>query len=352
MASEGPSLSENTLSGTCASIEGDGVAALCCAHLLVRSGIPFSMASQSAIRQPVILLGSQAASLLREACGAESLLDQGWRIDKRVVLWGKGQEPVTVAHDGIAISEEVLLQSMQAHLRPLPCPDEPAHTWKIATRRAAPAEEFFTYGERRAAAYQATLKDTADSTSCWIESTADGWLFLLPYSANRASLIVAGASQQEILRQSCLIGQRIEIPSKPSSTAPIAPRIARELCHDGLIFTGSAAMRFDPLCGEGAGHAVREAYLTVSVIRAVLRGEPVDALQRHYTGRLQQAFLRHLVICDSFYSSGGESSFWQEESAALRAGMREVSSAVQAAGPAQFRFRGLDLEAVSTSAAL
>ncbi len=334
------------------SIEGDGVAALCCAHLFSRSEIACSLSSGRTTKQPAILLGAQAASLLRDVCRSTSLLDSGWRIRKRVVLWGEATNPITVEHDGIAISEEILIAAMCSSLRKHRLAVPMSASWLIATHSSAHDSEFNIYGERRAVSYRVTLRNLVDSTSCWMESTPEGWLFLLPFNGSEASLIASGTDPESALRQSRLIVSRLSDISSASATVSIAPRIARTLCNGGVVRTGSAAMRFDPLCGEGAGHAVREAYLAVALIRAAMRGEPVEALLAHYTCRLQQAFLQHLVICSSFYSSGGSSDFWRAEDAALKAGIAELRSGLATSAPAQFRFRGLDLEAISPLAAL
>ncbi len=35
-------------------------------------------------------------------------------------------------------------------------------------------------------------------------------------------------------------------------------------------------MAFDPICGDGTAHAIREAILAAAVIRALARGDPVN----------------------------------------------------------------------------
>ena len=41
-------------------------------------------------------------------------------------------------------------------------------------------------------------------------------------------------------------------------------------------------MSFDPLCGEGAAHALREALLAAAVIRGAAKGYSVEKLLAHY----------------------------------------------------------------------
>ena len=64
---------------------------------------------------------------------------------------------------------------------------------------------------------------------------------------------------------------------------------------------GTAAMAFDPICGDGTAHAIREAILAAAVIRALANGGPADELLAHYEARLTAGFHRHLTLCRQFY---------------------------------------------------
>jgi len=333
-------------------IDGDGTAALCCAHLLQRSSIPFSLKPHTPGKQPAILLGSQAISLLKDVSQARHLLDAGWQIERRVVQWGNAREPRLIPHYAVSISEEALLAGMRASLAHGPEDSQGNADWRIVTRRSNSADAFDVFGRRQAISQRVVLKRSEDSRNCWVESTPHGWLFLLPFSENEASLITSGYEPTRVIEESRLVVPRLSSELSLTGAVSIAPKIARMLHQDKMILTGSAAMRFDPLCGEGAGHAVREAYLTVAVIRAALRGVTVDDLLDHYSRRLRQAFLRHLVICSSFYSSGGGSDFWHEEEESLQKGIGELQSQIEDSSPVQFCFNGLDLEAIAPQLAL
>jgi hypothetical protein len=329
-------------------IDGDGIAALCCAHLLQRNSIPFSFEPHTTGKQPAILLGSQAVSLLKDVSQTGRLLDAGWQIERRVVQWGNAKEPLTIPHYAVSIAEETLMAGMRASLTHGLEDSRGMGDWRIVTRKPDSADAFDVYGRRQAISQRVALKRREDSRSCWAESTPHGWLFLLPFSENEASLITAGYEPKRVIEESRLIVPRLSSEWPLTRAVSIAPKIARMLHQDKTILTGSAAMRFDPLCGEGAGHAVREAYLTVAVIRAALRGEAVDDLLNHYTNRLRQAFLRHLIVCSLFYSSGGDSDFWRDEQELLQRGIRELRAQIEGSAPVQFRFSGLDLEAITS----
>ena len=105
-------------------------------------------------------------------------------------------------------------------------------------------------------------------------------------------------------------------------------------------------MTFDPLCGEGAGHAAREALLASAVIGAIAKGHLVGDLLSQYTTRLKQGFLRHLQVCLPFYQNGGSSSFWMGERAALERGIASMQNCLRDHAPLLFRLNGFELETI------
>jgi hypothetical protein len=92
-------------------------------------------------------------------------------------------------------------------------------------------------------------------------------------------------------------------------------------------------MALDPICGDGSGHAVREAILAA----AVLRGDATVEMLEHYQARLRIAFERHVSLCRSYYVSGRAGPWWDREIAEL--------DRMRAAPPPSWKFRldGLDL---------
>ena len=72
----------------------------------------------------------------------------------------------------------------------------------------------------------------------------------------------------------------------------------------GWLACGTAALGFDPLCGDGAGNAVREAILGSAAIRRAIATDEADSLAAHYQARLLAGFKRHVALCFEFYKSG------------------------------------------------
>jgi hypothetical protein len=130
-------------------------------------------------------------------------------------------------------------------------------------------------------------------------------------------------------------------------TFPAYPQTLSSLCGRAWLACGSAAMTFDPLCGEGAGHAARQALLAAAILRASMRGEQSANLLAHYSNRLLHGFLRHLQVCLPYYRTGGPSHFWKNEAASLECGIRWLQNRLRGREAFQYRFSGYDLEPIA-----
>jgi hypothetical protein len=88
-----------------------------------------------------------------------------------------------------------------------------------------------------------------------------GWLLAV---GDRGETLLAGSRM--------VSGQIAEITGEPAEF-PAHPRIVWPLCGPGWLACGTGALSFDPLCGVGSGHAVREAILAAAVLRPFTRAE-------------------------------------------------------------------------------
>ncbi len=358
-------------------IVGSGVAASCCAHLLRGAGFPLSLTDGARPRVPAILIGENTQALVRDVYGQPDLLHGLYRIDRRVVAWGRHADPVELPHRAAVISEEALLE--QLGLEQLgPAPEAgtgPESTdWTIyASQRSSSDSNHHAslreheFGARTASATAVALKPSQGS-ACWIESLEEGWIFLVPDSPSTGWLIAVGAGRDSLLAQSRVIAEQIQLSGllqsrdcEEAGTGNIAcasdhpqsrpfrayPRIVDPLCAPGWLACGSAAMAFDPLCGDGIGAAIRESILAAAVIRASHAGERSDGLLAHYRGRLIGGLLRHLELCRTFYVSANCGPWWERELAALEEGIAWCKSALPAGGAFQYRLRGFELERIA-----
>lgn len=324
-------------------IQGDGVAACACARLLTAKEIPLSWEPAGRATQPAIMLGLPTLRMLGDIFGAQAF-ETFQPVRKRVVLWGKS-EVSEVPHAAIVVSEATLL----AHLRTFsPPPDDRFETaWTIRANRAASQNvKEHSFGKRQATAYAVRLKPESSEETCWIESLEKGWLFLLPEGAGKARLLSIGDLDGNGLAQSRLIGEQVESIDGPGTTFPSQPRIADPLCGPQWISCGTAAVSFDPLCGEGAGHALREAILANAVIQAALGGADPDDLLHHYRNRIIAGFARHLQTCVEFYASGHQGPWWDEQLAGLNEGLAWCRAQLEQSSQPKFRLQNFALESL------
>ena len=128
---------------------------------------------------------------------------------------------------------------------------------------------------------------------------------------------------------------------------PSYPRIIAPLGGPGWLACGTAAMAFDPICGDGTAHAIREAILATAVIRSAQQDGCVPELLKHYEARLTAGFDRHLKLCLGYYRSGGAGHWWQQEAEELYEGMAWCHKKL--AGFAEYRYQlnGFELKAAS-----
>ncbi len=224
------------------------------------------------------------------------------------MAWG-GRAAVTLEHSAVVVSEQQLLD----RLRPRIGDANGGASWIIRTLPGKANEHCF--GSRAATVWRVEVED---DSACAIESLEAGWLFLVPEGGGSGWLLSVGDAS---LEQSAVIRRMIRGRGAAAGEFPAYPKIAMPLGGAGWLGCGSAAMAFDPICGDGAANAVREAILAAAVASAALKGEDAAALIDHYQKRLKLGFKRHLLLCREYYRSGGEGAWWREEAAALERGI-------------------------------
>jgi hypothetical protein len=326
-------------------IRGDGVSAYCCAHLLGKAGFGVMLERVSRPQLPVILLGNQALALVRDIFDLTGPLRGALRVSRRVVAWGPQAKPLSLKHSALAVPEELLLQGIRPELAAGHNPSSAG--WKVFAARPLPAPALeHAFGSRMASVATVELRQQADSAACVMESLNDGWLFLIPGPSRLGWLLAAGASPEHLLGQSRVIAAALSRHNPPCGEFPAYPRIASPLGGSDWLACGTAAMTFDPICGDGTAHAIREAVLATAVLRALDKGDSTEALVAHYEARLTAGFCRHLALCRAFYSSGGTSPFWTAELEAIDRGIQWCNAKLGARPEFRYQLRGFELEAV------
>ena len=332
-------------------IRGEGVAAACCTHLLDHAGMDTLVERAPRPKVPAIMLTGATQHLLQDVFQRNDIFADVPVIDKRIVAWGPGAKPVVLPHSAVVISEQALLDRIRPELAGH-ADQQDTHEagWRILTARPLPASSVEReFGSRIATASAVKLKTGYDAHACWVESLENGWLFLLPIGEQSAWLLSVGDPPDKLLAASRLVADQIvEVVASPGKF-PAHPRIADPLCGEGWLACGTAALGFDPLCGDGTGNAVREAILASAAVRAIADGADVSAVLAHYRTRLLGGFTRHLEICQEFYSRGRCGDWWDQELAALQLGIEWSRRELADSPESRYRLNGFALEALASS---
>jgi hypothetical protein len=328
-------------------IRGEGIAGTCCSRLLGDADLRLTVERLRRSKLPAVMLGQATQRLLRDVFNREDLFDGLPQIRRRVVAWGRDCKPVTLPHSAVVVSEQELLDRIHQPLQQSEEREGQEPDWTIfASPPLRPSAEH-QFGSRIAAASPATLKPGCGADACWIESLENGWLFLLPSGEGTGWLLSVGGSAESLFETSRLIrGQIVELhPSR--GTFPSHPRIALPLAQPGWLACGTAALGFDPLCGDGTGNATREAILGSAVVRAAIGGGDVDRLVAHYQARLLAGFKRHVALCLDFYRSGNSGPWWDNQLAELERGLAWCSEHLADGAAFRYRLNGFTLEPAS-----
>jgi hypothetical protein len=330
-------------------VQGAGVAALCCRKLLNGQVRTLNSAGEpKSFRLPAVLLSQSTQKLLADIFCIPELFVGMPLIRSRVVAWGS-HELVTLPHDAVVVSEDALLERLNACLPGIPVGTADS-AWSILTSRSAnglPSPSATRcFGNRTARVCSVELTRNADVETCWVESTSDGWLFLLTTGPSAGYLLSVGEDAESLLGRSSLIAGKVNQIQPLDADFPAYPRILEQLCAPGWLACGSAAVAFDPLCGEGAGNAAREAILACAAIRAIQAGESAEAVLAEYTTRLRLGFLRHLEQCHEFYVQGSDTEFWRDALRGIEEGLARTRNQLAARQSPKFRLVDFSLHRI------
>ncbi len=328
-------------------VRGESVAAQCSTYLLSNAGLKPVVEGIARPRLPAIMLSEAALSLMRSVFDRPALFIAAPRINRRVVKWGRNAQPVVLDHAAVVVSEPELLSQLEPGVETVDDSSLTAVDFTIfASRPLPPGPVEYCFGSRLASAAKVHLKDARDSTSCWIESLENGWLFLIPNASESGWLLSVGGPPQALLERSLLITGRIARMDEPVGQFPASPRIVSPLCGPGWVACGTAGMAFDPICGDGTGHAIREAILASAVVRGIAQGGNAQDLLAHYEARLTLGFQRHLADSLEHYRSGNSGPWWQTELKSLEGGLEWCANKMKGYGEFRYRLNGFELSAM------
>jgi hypothetical protein len=328
-------------------VRGSGIAARCCLQLLQGQGSSVAVGATKSPKLPAILISPSTQSLLADVFHSRDIFEGFPSIRKRIVAWG-AVEPVVLPHSGVLVAEEVLLERLKERTGEREEHEPVDPVWTIFASKPGeywPEEKHF--GSRMALVGEVALTDEAERDACWVEAVDQGWLFLLSTGNGRGLLISVGGTTEELLANSRLAARQLRKVYEVGAEFAAYPRITSLLGGEGWLACGTAAMSFDPLCGEGAGNAAREAILACAAVQAILAGQNAREVLEEYSVRLMLGFLRHLESCKEFYLRDVSSAFWFSELERIDQGIAWTKSQLQAGPRPRFRLVGFGLERIA-----
>lgn len=324
-------------------LRGQGVAVATAAHLLRRAGMAVACEAGTRRPVPVIMLSDPALALMRDVFGQPRLFAEKPRIERRVVRWG-ATEAVAMPHGAVVVAEDDLASVLEMFPRGnFPTSNDSSALITIFGTKPFPVSSMQRFGERLSSTAKIRLGAHADPATCWIESVDDGWLFLIPDGTGGAWLLAIGDTPERLASQAPMIAPLIDTMEPPGGTFDTSPRMLKQLAGDDWLALGTAALAFDPICGDGTAQAVREAILASAVITARARGEDPAALVTHYQSMLLAAMRRHLQLSLPFYGGAGSSRWWREQYAASRAGYDWCTAHLATMPEPRFALQDFDL---------
>jgi flavin-dependent dehydrogenase len=195
------------------------------------------------------------------------------------------------------------------------------------------------FGTRQARVAQVSLKPAAPHDQCIMEGTTNGWAFLLPFAPGHASLQFVSAlspdrtpASQHVISGTRAIREAVADAGAWSAPMPCMPRLGNMLAAPGRLAVGEAALGFDPISGDGVGHALRGTVLAAKTLGEITGGaDPSECLDR-YAATLRRALLQHVDICLSLYGDAPDACCWSGELEAMRSGaahLRQSAAATQ-----------------------
>jgi hypothetical protein len=297
------------------------------------------------------VLGESTVALIADFCGDSSVFASAHQLRKRIVRWGT-DPPQAVFHAALSMGGTTLQRELFDTVAALPSATNSGfHSWHVfSSPEDLPGESTrLKIGERVTLACEVALAAGADSGTCLIESTQDGWAFLAPLSDRcallQATVPVRPQSAPEALAalvsKTRYISRGVNSVETEVKLYTTAPSLNLPCGGRDWLSVGAAAFQVDPLCGDGTGHSFRSGLLAAGVIRAIADGQPYDMVLTHFNERIRATFAAHLMACKTYYAPTNFGKAWAKEIKAIQTGANYISSLPKAS--LRFQFQNLHL---------
>ncbi len=327
-----------------ANVRGRGLASAACHVLLRRFGWETSGLPPAEPTVPFLAIDRAAARVLADIFGR---VPSGWPCRRLIARHG---QPVVEAADGSHLV--ISARSIFELLPEMPYSREDAGEWVIRTQPSSSAGAIVS-GSRTAWIFAAEGKTPAALQNCVFEFTPDGWVFWTPTGPHNGFLQIvkpaAGGSREAcaaIVESTRLIRGWVRPGALLCADLPCAASVYTRLAQGNTISCGAAALRYDPISGDGTGASLRSAILACAVVRHVVESGDSSAGFEHFHARIGRAFRGHLEVCERLYREAALSKMWNGELASVGAAKAMAVACFPEAASRRFRLRDFALEPV------
>lgn len=297
-------------------IRGEGIAGLTASHLLSRCGFAVQIEQGLPKPSPFILLTETTQWMLNDCWQlTESWWSTAFNIRQKQVIDKKGLKHL-LPFSAKVVSQKKLQNTLQSILRK----DHRSITWHKANQ--APASEFewtlnaipkdtdiYTdFGSGIIISMIASsVGNNQQRQQCYMIEETKGWLFIFPINEKKICIQMMQTADKDysIAHITQIIykntGLSVVISNTSVNIFSCSPKISNTLFSDNEIKIGRAAARYDPIGGDGAGHAIRSAVWAAKIIIAACQRNDVSKMLQHYSVSLNTHFYKHLETRASFY---------------------------------------------------
>jgi 2-polyprenyl-6-methoxyphenol hydroxylase-like FAD-dependent oxidoreductase len=361
-------------------ITGASVAGLTLAHLLLERGWSVRLRCRPGGPRPTVVINAATSHLLCDVWrGGRDFLSDAHHLRERVVTTHDGRYAIADEAwvPGVALQTHLLATLVQRYPRQggdasglvidtedTADVDDP-DVWHVdASGRRSGAR--WSGGRRVIVGAHTDVRREAPRDQRWFESVETGWLFGAPITRDGPDAIVqfmappladltpgahayehdAEALLDRALSMSTLTRERLAYIRPPVRTWAAYPVLDDCWPASRSLRVGEATMALDPICGDGAGYAIRGAWLAAAAVDAVESGSPEPRVRDHCRNRLRLAFTGHLRACLAAYASLTHQACWTGELRAMAGLLAFLRSGPASAGDLPYRLAGSRLIAV------
>jgi len=335
-------------------IVGCGIAAATFALLASQRGYAVRFESGSNPSERIVSVPRDTVDLIQGLTGLSiaQTVPSRW-VTARSVAWESREfsimpfEAMVFDADALAraIAERFVSQEFEAITA---TENGPPSDWTVMAEGRNAGIARVTAGVRQAVGGWVAGLPGLDEETVVVACVPHAWIFAAPHPVSGITLGAFHLPARSEVAPCDILGDAVDflwpgfgasVKRNSGRSVPTAPSFAPNCASHGRITAGEAAVSFDPLRGDGVGHAVRGALLAQSIIAAIASGADQGPCLAYYRSRLACAFVEHVQTCLAHYRRAWNAPVWNDEIVL----MSECIAKTAVERPLGFRLEGREL---------